>query len=92
MKSALYHEVTGQFVPEVAIPPEQDATLAQLETNWKKHPHTAKLHKELSESISTLIDAAISQAANYHQHNNHLQIIEKLIRANELRNLKDKIS
>jgi len=90
MKADLYHKTTGQFVEDVVPPPETDATIGQLETDWKHHPFTAKFHRELSEEIDALITSAMSLATCYHTHNNHQQIIEKLVRAAELRKLKVK--
>lgn len=90
MNSQLYHEISGQFIPDITHIPEKDASLAQLEMSWKSHPFTAKLHKDLVEEMSNLLDSAIALSSNYHQHNNHQIIIDKLIRVDQLRKIKSR--
>ena len=76
----------GKPIPD-NISPAEDASRAQRKMDWMQSTHTENLIKKYTEEINNLIAQAMVLATTYSSHQNHFEIINKLIRANELRKL-----
>lgn len=89
MSVSVYHKAAGKYNPEPESPAIEDAQLTQLKHDWLTNPITAAMFKNIGIEVSSLMEQAISLAVSYPQHNNHQQIVEKLVRINELRKIKE---
>lgn len=63
---------------------EKDAGRQQAKLQWMQSSVTMLYMERLREQKEKLIDEACQLAVNYPQHENHNQIIHKLVRAMEL--------
>ena len=59
------------------------------QSNWLRTSMTQRLFKELSQQIDELENRARDLACNYHQQQNPHEIVNCLVRAAELRKLKE---
>ena len=59
----------------------------QSRLNWRNSTVTQEIFSEMEEQVISLERQARDLACTYHQHQNHQQIIQLLVRANELRKL-----
>ena len=96
---ASYHQVLRD---QSGIPFERDADTIQIEElnkhvaeiskgikiQWLQEEPTQEFFKSLSRQIESLETQARNLACAYHINNNHQEIIQLLIRAVELRNIK----
>lgn len=73
----------GELQPQSS--PTEELLAKQHLIDWKTDSNTVKMFKEMGDEAVNLVDQAIELALSYHQHNNHIQIISLLIRANTIR-------
>lgn len=59
--------------------------LQQKVHEWKRSTVNVEYVRKTQEQISSLLDDAMKLAVQYHQSNNHQQIINKLVQADTLR-------
>ena len=71
-------------VPDEVKEVSEDAARRQARRQWAESSLTQEFLQQLNDEYNSYIDQAISLAKGYHQHQNHIQIIHALIRANEL--------
>ncbi len=94
-QSRAYSQAIGRGPKEDEINPdgtiptqkEPDAARHNVKVQWLESTITQEFLKKLSDEITNLVGEAIALSCNYHQTQNHLQIINRLIRAAELKRL-----
>src|SRR6266850_1544897 len=95
----LYSQAVGRVSPD-GIPEDEnlpelnqseqineDAARKQAKYQWLSSTITQEYLKQVHTEYESLVDLAIKNAASYHNHQNHYQIISILIRANELKKI-----
>lgn len=79
-------QVRQKETPPPVSPTEQKMAM-QAQSNWIRSHQTAKVFEAIGKEIEELEAQARNFAVTYHEHNNHQQIIQRLIRADELRKI-----
>lgn len=64
--------------------PAEDAAHTQTKLNWLASTPTELMMKKLQNQITDLLALSVMQAVTYPTHQNHLQIIQNLVRVSEL--------
>lgn len=91
--SKIYTEACGIHIPgEVPLPtsPAEDATRMQLKSNWLESTVTQELIKALTEEVTNLETMARQMAVGYPSNQNHLAIIQYLVKADTIRKIIEK--
>jgi hypothetical protein len=92
----IYHDTIGNIPQDITpdgIPPvlqntkKPDAARGQVKQQWLQSTITQELFASLNEQYEQLVQDAITHACTFSQHQNPYQIINRLVRANELRKL-----
>lgn len=73
----------------IQSPTEQQLS-KQTQIDWLQHQHTQDIFRKISIEIGESIDAAVKLAVAYPINQNHLQIIQFLNKAYELRKILEK--
>lgn len=74
--------------PAVSQMQESEARI-QARHNWKQSTVTQEFVQKTHSDIGTLLTDAVNLAVSYPQHNNHQQIIQKLIKVKALQEVLD---
>lgn len=85
MTSRAYSHAVGYLEESESTLPEPNLELVQERINWLNSSVTAKLVKDLSSYAEELELQARNSACCYHQHTNHQNVIQLLVRAAEIR-------
>jgi hypothetical protein len=72
-----------------AAEPEELSTSRILKVQWLGETVTRDMFKAISDNINTLEERARQLAYNYNNEQKHLEIINLLVRATELRNIRE---
>lgn len=89
------HDFTGasalaksrnETLSESPFSPAEDAARKQLKLVWLESTVTQEIIKDLGNEADTLIEQAIAVAVDYPQSQNHLRIVQCLVKANQIRN------
>lgn len=92
----IYNDATrgnaGLFTPDIKtiapeVSPAEDAARFQAKQSWLESTTTQDLVKRLTEEMNNLNAEATDLALSYPQHQNHFQIIHRLVKAAEIRNI-----
>jgi hypothetical protein len=85
----IYSDSIGRVAKEdlesASISPAEDASRFQARMSWLESTITQEIFKEVRDEITSLESKARDLACSYPVHQNHQQIINALVRAEELR-------
>jgi len=94
MAHGLYQSITGRTKPRIIEEgnrsPAEDALIKQQRLEWTQSQVTQNVMSTLANEVDELETDARQLAVSYHTHNNHQQIISKLIKADTLRKVIEK--
>lgn len=94
----LMHDFTGATeraekrlnIPQVAPPVAEDAASQQARIMWMQSSITQDMVKSLKAEENDLINISIELSMNYPASQNHLRIIQNLVRVNQIRTIINK--
>lgn len=91
MSLATYNKIVNASRPkeestESAVSPTQERIFFQVKADWIRNPRTQEVFQHMSKQVDDLEQQARDLALTFQQHQNPHGIIQRLIRAAELRN------
>lgn len=93
--SAYTHSAKNPVNPDEEQPEQSVSQMQESEAriqakhNWKQSTITQEFVKQTQDEIGTLLTDAVNLSVSYPQHNNHQQIIHKLIKVKALQEVLD---
>lgn len=88
-QAGIEHPLSEEIQREQEQKTENEVIKKTLIVQWNKDGVTQQLFKDLTKEIDSLETLAREKACGYHVTQNHLEIINLLVRATELRKIKE---